>query len=292
MALALEPLNDAFVAEARGIDLSRPIDAATAAAVEAAMDRHAVLVFRGQPLDEDQQLAFTRWFGPLDLGLKKVFRAPNRLRHEESIDISNVGLDGKVLARDSKKMFSNLANQLWHSDSSFQLPPAKYSLLSAQVVPPHGGDTEFADMRAAYDALPDDMKRRIDGLVSEHWALHSRILLGDADYTEEEKAIIPPVEWPLVRRHPGSGRRSLFIGVHARRILGMSLPEGRMLLLDLLEHATQPAFVYRHRWRVGDLVMWDNRCVLHRGRHFDPAVRRELRRSTTEDVAWAQGNAA
>ena len=292
MALALEPLNDAFVAEARGIDLSRPIDAATAAAVEAAMDRHAVLVFRGQPLDEDQQLAFTRWFGPLDLGLKKVFRAPNRLRHEESIDISNVGLDGKVLARDSKKMFSNLANQLWHSDSSFQQPPAKYSLLSAQVVPPHGGDTEFADMRAAYDALPDDMKRRIDGLVSEHWALHSRILLGDTDYTEEEKSIIPPVEWPLVRRHPGSGRRSLFIGVHARRILGMSLPEGRMLLLDLLEHATQPGFVYRHRWRVGDLVMWDNRCVLHRGRHFDPAVRRELRRSTTEDVAWAQGNAA
>ena len=292
MALALEPLNDEFVAEARGIDLSRPIDAATAAAVEAAMNRHAVLVFRGQPLDEDQQLAFTRWFGPLDLGLKKVFRAPNRLRHEESIDISNVGLDGKVLARDSKKMFSNLANQLWHSDSSFQQPPAKYSLLSAQVVPPHGGDTEFADMRAAYDALPDDMKRRIDGLVSEHWALHSRILLGDTDYTEEEKSIIPPVEWPLVRRHPGSGRRSLFIGVHARRILGMSLPEGRMLLLDLLEHATQPAFVYRHRWRVGDLVMWDNRCVLHRGRHFDPAVRRELRRSTTEDVAWAQGNAA
>jgi alpha-ketoglutarate-dependent 2,4-dichlorophenoxyacetate dioxygenase len=292
MALAFEPLHPLFAAEARGLDLRRPIDAAAAATIEAAMDRYAVLVFRDQPLDEDQQLAFTRWFGPIDVGLKKVFRGPNRLKREESIDISNVGLDGRVLPRDHKKLFSNIANQLWHSDSSFQQPPAKYSLLSAQVVPPSGGDTEFADMRAAYDALPDDVKQRLAGLTAEHWALHSRILLGDTDYTEAQKAVIPPVEWPLVRRHPGSARPTLFIGVHARRILGLSLPEGRILLLDLLEHATQREFVYRHRWRVGDLVMWDNRCVLHRGRHFDPTQRRELRRSTTEDVASAQGNAA
>jgi len=292
MALTLQPLHPLFGAEAGGLDLRRPMDPATTASIEAAMDRYAVLVFRDQPLDEDQQLAFTRRFGTLDLGLKKVLRAPNRFKYEESIDISNVGIDGKLVPRDHKKLFSNIANQLWHSDSSFQQPPGKYSLLSAQVVPPSGGDTEFADMRAGYDALPADTKRAIDGLVAEHWALHSRIMLGDTDYTEAQKAAIPAVRWPLVRTHPGSGRKTLFIGVHCREILGMTLPEGRMKLLDLLEHATQRAFVYRHVWRVGDLVMWDNRCVLHRGRHFDPGERRELRRSTTEDLASIQETAA
>jgi len=292
MALSLQPLHPLFGAEASGLDLRRLIDPATTATIEAAMDRYAVLVFRDQPLDEDQQLAFTRRFGTLDLGLKKVLRAPNRFKYEESIDISNVGIDGKVVPRDHKKLFSNIANQLWHSDSSFQQPPAKYSLLSAQVVPPRGGDTEYADMRAAYDALPADTKRAIDGLVAEHWALHSRIMLGDTDYTEAQKAAIPAVRWPLVRTHPGSRRKTLFIGVHCREILGMNLPEGRMRLLDLLEHATQRDFVYRHVWRVGDLVMWDNRCVLHRGRHFDPTERRELRRSTTEDLASVQETAA
>jgi alpha-ketoglutarate-dependent 2,4-dichlorophenoxyacetate dioxygenase len=292
MALTLQPLHPGFAAEASGIDLGRPIDGAIAAEIEAAMDRHGVLVFRDQPIDEEQQLAFTRWFGRLDIGLKKVFRAPNRFKHEESIDISNVGMDGKLVQRDSKKLFSNIANQLWHSDSSFQEPPAKYSLLSAQIVPPRGGETEYADMRAAYDALPADMQRQIDGLVAEHWALHSRIMLGDTDYTEAQKRMIPPVKWPIVRQHAGSGRKHLFIGVHCREILGMTLPEGRMLLLDLLEHATQRAFVYRHVWRVGDLVMWDNRCVLHRGRQFDPTQRRELRRSTTDDLASVQVTAA
>jgi len=292
MALTLEPLHPGFAAAASGLDLRRPIDQATAAAIEAAMDRHAVLVFRDQPLDEEQQLALTRWFGPLDIGLKKALRAANRLKHEESIDISNVGLDDQLVARDSKRLFSQIANQLWHSDSSFQQPPAKYSLLTAQVVPPRGGETEYADMRAAYDALPEATKQELDGLVAEHWALHSRIMLGDTDYTEAQKAAIPAVRWPLVRTHPGSGRKTLFIGVHCREVIGMSLPEGRMLLLDLLEHATQRQFVYRHVWRVGDLVMWDNRCVLHRGRRFDPTQRRELRRSTTEDLLSAQETAA
>ena len=292
MALTLEPLHPGFAAAASGLDLRRPIDQATAAAIEAAMDRHAVLVFRDQPLDEEQQLALTRWFGPLDIGLKKALRAANRLKHEESIDISNVGLDDQLVARDSKRLFSQIANQLWHSDSSFQQPPAKYSLLTAQVVPPRGGETEYADMRAAYDALPDDTKRDIAALSAEHWALHSRMALGDTDYTEAQKAAIPAVRWPLVRTHPGSGRKTLFIGVHCREVIGMSLPEGRMLLLDLLEHATQRQFVYRHVWRVGDLVMWDNRCVLHRGRRFDPTQRRELRRSTTEDLLSVQETAA
>ncbi|MEJ0070422.1 MAG: TauD/TfdA family dioxygenase [Pseudomonadota bacterium] len=235
MALTLEPLHPGFAAAASGVDLRRPITAETAAEIEAAMDRHAVLVFRDQPVDEEQQLAFTRWFGPLDIGLKKVFRAPNRFKHEESIDISNVGMDGKLVGRDSKKLFSNIANQLWHSDSSFQATPAKYSLLSAQVVPPRGGETEFTDLRAAYDALPEDMQRQIDALVAEHWALHSRIMLGDTDYTEAQKNRMPPVQWPIVRTHPGSRRKALFVGVHCREIIGMSLPEGRMLLLDLLD---------------------------------------------------------
>jgi alpha-ketoglutarate-dependent 2,4-dichlorophenoxyacetate dioxygenase len=292
MRLTLKPVGPDFVAVASGLDLRRPLSAAAVTAIERAMDRYAVLVFHDQQLDEEQQLAFTRCFGRLDIGLKRVFRAPNRFKHEESIDISNVGIDGQVVARDHAKLFSNIANQLWHSDSSFQRPAAKYSVLTAQVVPPRGGETEFADMRAAYDALTEEMKEQLDGLVGEHWALHSRMMLGDTGYTEAQKATMPAVEWKLVREHAGSGRKHLFIGVHVRRILGMTLPEGRMLLLDLLEHATQRKFVHPHIWGVGDLVMWDNRCVLHRGRHFDPAQRRELRRSTVDDLTDADERAA
>ena len=292
MRLTLKPVGPDFVAVASGLDLRRPLTPGAITAIETAMDRYGVLVFHDQPLDEEQQLAFTRCFGRLDIGLKKVFRAPNRFKHEESIDISNVGMDGTVVARDSAKLYSNIANQLWHSDSSFQRPAAKYSVLTAQVVPGRGGETEFADMRAAYDALTEDMKEQLADLIGEHWALHSRMMLGDTDYTEAQKATIPPVEWPLVREHAGSGRKHLFIGVHVRRILGMTLPEGRMLLLDLLEHATQRKFVHPHIWGVGDLVMWDNRCVLHRGRHFDPAQRRELRRSTVDDLTDADEQAA
>jgi len=292
MRLTLKPVGPDFVAVASGLDLRRPLTAGAITAIEAAMDRFGVLVFHDQPLDEEQQLAFTRGFGRLDIGLKKVFRAPNRFKHEESIDISNVGMDGAVVARDSAKLYSNIANQLWHSDSSFQRPAAKYSVLTAQVVPGRGGETEFADMRAAYDALTEDMKEQLEDLIGEHWALHSRMMLGDTHYTEAQKATIAPVEWPLVREHAGSGRKHLFIGVHVRRILGMTLPEGRMLLLDLLEHATQRKFVHPHIWGVNDLVMWDNRCVLHRGRHFDPAQRRELRRSTVDDLTGADEQAA
>src|SRR5258708_1603871 len=268
MALRVQPLHPNFAAEASGIDLRRPIDGAIAAEIEQAMDRHAVLVFRDQPIDEDQQIAFTNWFGPLDLGLKKVLKTPSRFKHAETIDISNIAVDGGIAERDSKRIFPNLANQPWHSDSSFQQPPAKYSILCAQIVPPQGGETEYADMRAAYDALPDDTKRAIDGLVADHSALHSRIMLGE-EFTDEQKQMMPPVRWPLVRTHPGSQRRTLFVGIHTTRVHAMTLPEGRILLRDLLEHATQREFVYRHHWRAGDLVMWDNRCTLHRGRHFD-----------------------
>ena len=287
MALEFHPLTPIFAAAAIGLDLRQPIDAATAASIEAAMNRYGVLVFRHQNLDEDQQMAFTGWFGPLERGFARVRpNAQHRFKTRDLADISNVDYNGDVVPPGHPKRVGSLANQLWHSDSSFQKPSAKFSLLTIHSLPSWGGNTEFADMRAAYDALPDAVKREIEGLVAEHWALHSRInLLGDENYTEEQQAIIAPVQWPLVRVHPASGRKSLFIGAHARAIEGMSMPEARILLGELLEHATQPRFVYVHEWTLGDLVMWDNRCTLHRGRRYDLDEKRELRRSTTADAA-------
>jgi len=282
--LQLKPLQPLFGAEAGGVDLRAPLDAAAVRDIEAAMDRYGVLVFRGQPLSEDQQIAFSANFGRLDQGLKKGRKLPTRSAREEIIDISNVDAEGKVFERDHAKIVSNLANQLWHSDSSFQSMVAKYSMLAAVVVPAEGGQTEYADLRAAYDALPSDLKRAIEGRVAEHFAFHTRTWLGDDGITEEQLRTFPPVEWPLVRTHPGSKRRLLFVGAHCTRIPGMTLAEGRMLLTELLEHATQREFVYRHQWRVGDFVMWDNRAVIHRGRRFDLSVPRELRRTTTEDA--------
>ena len=293
MALEFVPLHPLFAAEAKGIDLAKPLGAEDRDRIVAALDRYAVLVFRGQSLDEDRQVAFAKSFGPLDMGLKKLRKgAPDRFRHAELIDLSNTTADGALVARDSAKLYSNIANQFWHSDSSFQKPAARYSMLHAFVVPSKGGETEYADLRAAYDALPEDVKEEIAGLEAEHYALHSRLMLGDPSYSEEQKKVLPPVTWPLVRTHPGSGRKLLWAGIHATHIHGMTVPEGRMLLADLLEHATQREFVYRHRWRVGDLVMWDNRAVVHRGRRWDPAERREMRRATTEDVDAALASAA
>ena len=293
MALEFKPLHPHLGAEATGFDLSRPLSPAQVKEVVAGMDRYAVLVFRGQKLDEDQQIAYARQFGPLDLGLRKMKKGqPHRFKHDELADISNVKADGSVAERDHAKIVNNIANQLWHSDSSFQKPAARYSMLHAVAIPDKGGETEFADLRAAYDALSAEMKSEIAGLEAEHYVLHSRFMLGDTGYTEEQKQSIPPAVWPLVRTHPGSKRKLLFVGIHATHVRGMTVPEGRMLLMDLLEHATQREFVYQHHWRVGDLVMWDNRAVLHRGRRFDLSQRREMRRATTEDVEEAIRNVA
>lgn len=292
MTLEVKQVHKHFVGEASGIDLSKPLDAGTIKAVNDAMDKYAVLVFRDQPLTQTQQLELAKSFGPLDMGLKKLKKQPDRLEHAELADISNVADAGGTVARDSRKIVSNIANQLWHSDSSFQQPAARYSMLAAVQVPSSGGDTEFADLRAAYDALPDETKQEIDGLEAEHYALHSRFLLGDTEYTDEQKAALPPVWWPLVRTHPGSGRKLLFAGIHARAIKGWTVAEGRMLLMDLLEHATQPEFVYIHKWRPNDLVIWDNRSTLHRGRRFDLSLPRELRRATTLDVDGQEQAAA
>jgi alpha-ketoglutarate-dependent 2,4-dichlorophenoxyacetate dioxygenase len=292
MSLQLEPLHSVFAAEASGIDISQPLGDADVRAINAAMNEYAVLVWRDQPLTGQQQINFAKSFGPLDLGLKKVFKRPERLEDERLIDISNVDAQGNVTRRDSPKNLSNFANQLWHSDSSFQKPRAAYSMLSALALPSWGGTTEFADLRAAWDALPERTKAEAEGLSAEHYALHTRILLGDEAYTDDQKKAIPPAVWPLVQTHPGSGRKVLFVGVHARDIIGWPTAEARIYLSDLLEHATRRESVYSHTWRVGDLVMWDNRSTLHRGRRYDIAERRELRRTTIEDVPEARLMAA
>jgi alpha-ketoglutarate-dependent 2,4-dichlorophenoxyacetate dioxygenase len=284
--LNLKPLHP-FAAEASGLDISKPLDAAGVKAIEDAMDRHAVLVFRNMPLTQDQQIAFAKSLGPLDLGLRKLKGGPHRFQYAELADISNVKADGEVSDRTHAKIVGNVANQLWHSDSSFQHPRAKYSMLSAVVVPEFGGDTEFADLRMAYDGLPEWQKKQVENLKAVHYALHSRFMLGDTNYTEEQKKAIPPAVWPLVQTDPRSGRKILYVGIHACEIEGMTTAEGRMLIMDLLEHATQREFVYRHKWQVGDLVMWDNTATVHRGRYFDFAQRRELRRATTEEVTAA-----
>ena len=282
--LTLSPLHPLFAAEVQGLDLRQPTDADLAAKIEAAMDEFAVLVFRDQVLDESQQMAFTRALGPVDMGLLKVLQRRSRFKEAGMIDISNVDLESQILERDDPRLITMLANQLWHSDSSFKQPSAKYSLLLACILPEQGGETEFADMRAAYDALSDEVRGELEGLAAEHSAFHSRIQLGDRQYTPEDLAKYPTVAWPIVRTHPGSRRKTLFIGAHATHIVGWPVPEGRLLLAELLEHATQSRFVYRHTWRPGDLVIWDNRAVLHRGRRYDLSRRRELRRSTVEDA--------
>lgn len=291
-SLQLKPIHPVFGAEASGLDLTRPLAAEDVRAINAAMNEHAVLVFRGQPLTAQQQLDFARHFGPLDIGLKRVFKRPERLEDERLIDISNVDAQGKIARRDSPKNLSNFANQLWHSDSSFMNPRAAYSMLHCVITPSWGGNTEFADLRHAYDTLDERTKAEIEDLQAEHFALHTRILLGDDAYTDDQKKEIPPAVWPLADTHPGSGRKVLFVGVHAREVIGWPIAEGRMYLSDLLEHATRRENVYVHEWSPGDLVIWDNRSTLHRGRRYDISERRELRRTTINDTPEAMLMAA
>ena len=292
MALRLKPVTASFAAEAGGADLRQPLARADIDAIDAAMDHYAVLFFRDQPMDQAQQVACARQFGPLDAGLRKATGAATRFDYDELIDISNLSLDGSVAGAGHGKLVGTLANQLWHTDSSFQPLPIKYSMLSAVTVPATGGDTEWADMRAAYDALDDDTRALIAGRSAHHSTFHSRIMLGDDKYTPEQLNRFPPAEWPLVRTHPGSKRKLLFASVHCDRVSGMTVPEGRLLVAELIEHATQRQFIYRHTWRAGDYVMWDNRATLHRGRRYDLSARRDLRRTTTLERDYVPARAA
>jgi alpha-ketoglutarate-dependent 2,4-dichlorophenoxyacetate dioxygenase len=281
MQLKIRPLHPVIGGEVTGVDTTKPLSPDDVAAIEAGMDRYAVLVFPGQNLTDDEQMAFTKNFGAIEDARGGNVTKPQDKRLVTGMnDVSNLGRDGKPLARDSRQRLFNIGNMLWHSDSSFRAIPAKYSLLSARVVNRKGGNTEFADMRAAYDALDDEMKAEIADLVCEHSLMYSRGSLGFLDYTDEEKQLFKPVLQRLVRRHPVTGRKSLYLSSHAGAIVGMPMPEARMLLRDLTEHATRPAFVYVHRWTLHDLVIWDNRQTMHRVRRYDDAQPRDMRRTT------------
>ena len=286
MALSFRPLHPAIAGEVAGVDISKPLKPEESAAIEAGMDKYAVLVFPGQQLTDEQQMAFTVNFGAIEDARGGNVTKPQDKRLVTGMnDVSNLGKDGKPLARDSRQRLFNIGNMLWHSDSSFRPIPAKYSLLSARVVNKKGGNTEFAHMGAAYEALDDDTKREIEDLVCEHSLMYSRGSLGFLDYTDEEKQMFKPVRQRLVRTHPVTGRKSLYLSSHAGAILGMPMPEARMLLNDLKEHATQPQFVYVHKWKLYDLVMWDNRQTMHRVRRYDDTQPRDMRRTTVAGSA-------
>ena len=286
MTLSILQIHPVFVGEVSGIDIAKPLSAEEVAAIEAGMDRYAVLVFHDQKITDEQQMAFSRNFGALEDARGGTVAKPEDKRLQTGMnDVSNLGRDGQPLARDSRVRLFNIGNMLWHSDSSFRAIPAKYSLLSARVVNPVGGNTEFADMRAAYDTLDTATKAQIEDLVCEHSLMYSRGSLGMLDYSEEELAMFRPVRQRLVRTHPVTGRKSLYLSSHAGAIIGMPTPEARILLKDLTEHATQPKFVYAHQWRVWDLVMWDNRQMMHRVRRYDEAQPRDMRRTTVAGTA-------
>ncbi len=279
MGILVAPVRGDFVARVSGLDLSRPLDDGAFGQVRDAFHHYAVLVCPEQRMSDDQQIAFSERFGPLEVSIRKG--RPRRIANPHVSDISNVDERDRVFDPDDERAIYNAGNRLWHSDSSFKRVPAMASLLSGREVPPEGGETEYADLRAAWDALPADRKRGLEELVAEHSFVYSRGLIGYDQFTDAERAAVPPVPQAVVRTHPATGRKSLFVGSHASHIIGRPVEEGRALLRGLLDFATQPRFVYRHAWRQYDLVMWDNRCVLHRGRPWDEQRYRRVMHRTT-----------
>jgi alpha-ketoglutarate-dependent 2,4-dichlorophenoxyacetate dioxygenase len=295
MTVSLRQVGPCFAGEVSGVDLTKPLSREEVAAIEAGMDQYAVLVFHDQPVTDDQQIAFSNNFGTIEAAVGSNITKPEERRLRiELADVSNLKKGGELFDRDDRRRMFNLGNRLWHSDSSFRATPAKYSLLSARAIPSAGGDTEFADMRAAYDALDAETKAEIEDLVCEHSLMFSRGLLGFSEFTAEEKATFKPVRQRLVRTHPVIGRKSLFLASHAGAIVGWPMPEARAFLRDLNEHATQRQFVYAHKWRLYDLVIWDNRQTMHRARAFrDTQEPRDMRRTTIRgDGPTAQQAAA
>jgi alpha-ketoglutarate-dependent 2,4-dichlorophenoxyacetate dioxygenase len=284
--LNLHEIFDDFAAEAAGVDLRQSPDAATVAAIEAAIDRYPVLVFRDQDLTNQQHIEFTRHFGELQESTeyrtkKGEFRLPQLMT-----DASNIGRDNRTFEEGDQRRMNNLGSRRWHTDGSFRPHPVKYSLLAARTVTKAGGETQFADMRAAYDGLPDELKARIGDLAVEHSLLHSRRMVGFAEATELEKAALHSVHQRLVRTHPRTGRKSLYLSSHASHIVGWPRPEGLDLLYELTDRATQPQHVYTHRWRLFDVVMWDNRVTMHRARRHTPETDpRDMRRVSVLDTA-------
>ena len=279
---AIDPVSRPFFAgEVSGIDITKPLTADEAAAIERGMDQYGVLVFHGQHFNDETQLAFSRNFGELELANGDLnWGQARRLESALVNDISNLDNDSRVMARDDRKRLFGLGNRMWHSDSSFKEVPAKFSLLSARSIPSAGGNTEFADMRAAYDDLSAADKAECENLICEHSQLYSRAVLGFTDFTEADRQRFKPVLQRLVRRHPSTGRKSLYLASHAGAIIGWPVPEARAFLRDLVEHATQRKYVYAHVWKQWDLVMWDNRATMHRARPFNPNEVRDMHRTT------------
>ncbi len=279
--MEIRQIGPGFAGEVIGLDLSKPQTSATLDAIHAGMDEHAVLVFRGQTLTPDQQLAFTKSLGPVEDAKGTALRADTGDRLPVWFaDVSNLDENNKTLAQDDRRRLFALGNRLWHSDSSFKSTPAKYSLLYASSVVSRGGNTEFADMRHAWDTLDDETKARCKDLICEHSLIYSRGKLGFDDLSEEERERFRPVQQRLVRVHPVTGRKSLFLSSHIGTIVGWPTPEARAFILDLTEHASRPDTVYSHRWQVGDLVVWDNRQTMHRVREFPHDETRDMRRTT------------
>lgn len=285
MTLSFKPLHQTFAAEAGPVSLKETFDDETLAAIRGGMDRYAVLVFRDQAFTDEEEMDFAkRLDGELHAKTGAAALGKSRLGTEAIADISNVSPDGDVLAADDRRRLYGLGNRLWHTDASFQDPAGRYSMLHARVIPPVDADTLFCDQRAAYDALDDATKQKLEGLTVHHSIAHSRQTLG-FEFSAEELEKLKGAHHPLVRRLPRAGRKSLYLASHAGRVMEMSIPEGRLLLWELMQHAVQKEFVYAHQWRDGDLVIWDNRCTMHRATPFDDAQhRRELRRVTTLDL--------
>ncbi len=296
MGLGITPLHPHIGAEIGGLDAGRPLDDETLGAMWRAIDDHAVLVLHDQHLTDQQLHDFAARFGELEIGRSALRPGRRRLAIPQIGDISNLDEDSRVRARDDRKRLDSLGNRLWHTDASYMPVPVVLGMLFAVTVPPAsawgGGETEFADMRAAYDALSDAQKAAIDELIVEHDVFWSRGQIGFTEFPPGEREQFPPSRQRLVRRHPGSGRKTLYLSAHASHIVGWPVPEGRLLLADLTEHATARRFVYSHKWRKGDLVIWDNRDTMHRGRPHDETQPRDLRRATTLDVGSTLNEAA
>jgi alpha-ketoglutarate-dependent 2,4-dichlorophenoxyacetate dioxygenase len=287
MSVQTQELHPGFAAEAGFVDLSRALDADAIAAIQAAIDAYPVLVFRDQRLTDLQLRDFAARFGPLEIGRSAARPGRRRLAIPEIGDISNLDEDSNVRTLTDRRRLDSLGNRLWHTDASYMKVPVVLGLLHAVALPPQSpfgnGETEFADMRAAYDALPAATRDAIDTLTAEHDVFWSRAQIGFTEFPLGEREQYPPSRQRLVRRHPVSGRKSLYLSAHASHITGWPVADGRLLLLDLNTHATHSRFVYSHTWRVGDLVIWDNRWTMHRGRPHDENQPRDLRRATTLD---------
>ena len=284
MTASVRVIRPGFVAEIANIDLREPVSTADVAVIQNAVDNHPVLVFHGPPISNDQQIAFSRNFGRLARATEYQKDPTKRRLGGEMTDASNLGEDSQVLGAGDRRRVNNLGSRRWHTDGSYKRLSGVYSLLSCHSVVADGGQTQLADMRAGYDALPDKMKQLVEGLVLEHSIFHSRAVVGFSGYSAEEQASLPSAQHPLVRVHPASGRKSLYLSSHASHVVGWPVPEGIDLLLELTEWATQPDGVYTHQWQLGDMVMWDNRFTMHRARrHYPETAVRDMRRTTIEE---------